>query len=274
MDAVLESHPPSSRREESGLWTLENMAPPAAARATPGELASVWEALVSGRQTVVRCRWEGTSCIMELARSSGPLRQALTPRARAILEEVLWSGEPKAVAYDAELSLPRVAELLKRALAQLGVACLPSQVPLPLVVALHAYRLVPHSAAASTQRAKPARLLAESDEVVSESLWLREISMELEQRLSEAQYRIARARIEGMSHTEIALRYGISPRTVANHLAAVHRKLELGGRLALLALLAHAYLERQGPGLAPSTSGSQPRSAKPWGGLGGLHGVA
>lgn len=55
--------------------------------------------------------------------------------------------------------------------------------------------------------------------------------------LSERERQIARHFAEGRSHKDIALNFEISPSTVRNHLSAIYRKLDIGSKAELAALL-------------------------------------
>ena len=53
------------------------------------------------------------------------------------------------------------------------------------------------------------------------------------QSLSRCEREVARLARRGMSNAEIALARGTSPRTVANQLACIYRKLKIGSRVGL-----------------------------------------
>ena len=55
--------------------------------------------------------------------------------------------------------------------------------------------------------------------------------------LTEAEADVARLAVEGLSNKQIAVRRGTSPRTVANQMASLFRKLGLASRPELLARL-------------------------------------
>lgn len=55
--------------------------------------------------------------------------------------------------------------------------------------------------------------------------------------LTSAEHAVARDAIAGHSNAEIARRRGSSPRTVANQLAAIYRKLGVGSRAELAVML-------------------------------------
>ena len=54
-------------------------------------------------------------------------------------------------------------------------------------------------------------------------------------RLTANEREVARLAIEGLSNREIASRRGTAERTVANQLASIYRKLEIGSRIELAA---------------------------------------
>ena len=55
--------------------------------------------------------------------------------------------------------------------------------------------------------------------------------------LTDAEHAVARDAIAGLSNAEIARRRGSSPRTVANQLAAIYRKLGVSSRAELAVML-------------------------------------
>jgi DNA-binding CsgD family transcriptional regulator len=55
--------------------------------------------------------------------------------------------------------------------------------------------------------------------------------------LTPAEHEVCALLLEGLSNREIAARRGSAPRTVANQLARIFVKLEVGSRAALIALL-------------------------------------
>ena len=58
--------------------------------------------------------------------------------------------------------------------------------------------------------------------------------------LTPAEMRIALALLEGFSNAEIGWLYGSSPRTVANQIASIYRKLGVGSRTELASRWRHA----------------------------------
>jgi DNA-binding NarL/FixJ family response regulator len=58
--------------------------------------------------------------------------------------------------------------------------------------------------------------------------------------LSPAERRVAMALLAGGSHAAVARACGVAPRTVANHIAALHRKLGVHSRIELFVLLSRA----------------------------------
>jgi DNA-binding CsgD family transcriptional regulator len=59
----------------------------------------------------------------------------------------------------------------------------------------------------------------------------------LKTRVTRSEFDVVRAFVEGASHASIAERYRCSPRTIANHLGSVFRKLRVSGRAELLSCL-------------------------------------
>jgi DNA-binding CsgD family transcriptional regulator len=63
---------------------------------------------------------------------------------------------------------------------------------------------------------------------------------------------VASEALRGLSNLQIAERLGVAPRTVANQLASIFRKLEIGSRAELASLFAQS-IGRAPRGLAPPT---------------------
>ena len=60
---------------------------------------------------------------------------------------------------------------------------------------------------------------------------------ELRCRLSKAELTVAHALIQGKSHAEICAERGTSPRTIANQLSSIYRKLGVSGRREFLTVI-------------------------------------
>jgi DNA-binding NarL/FixJ family response regulator len=145
----------------------------------------------------------------------------------SLVERVLTGEAGKAIAADLRISLSTLSARCSMALAALGCSRLVSR--LSPVVAMAAL-------AASGEAFGHAKL--ESRFMDSSLICLASVvspAQSLRDRLSNSEYEVARAMIEGESHVAIARARGTSQRTVANQLASIFRKLNVSGRSALRA---------------------------------------
>jgi DNA-binding NarL/FixJ family response regulator len=209
-------------------------------------LGAMWRALVSGAARVVDSFATSERHGLVLATDAERPGTALPERQLAVLEAVLLATQQKSVGIDLARSPSSVACSLKKTLSRMGVCDIPSRIPLLFVVAAHAARTtdVSCSVRVSEQRAGTA---------VYRTFTLHDPSAWLAARLSVGRARVARLRIEGKSYEQIATHCQISVRTVANHLATIHRTLEVSGRLGLLARLAQEYVRGNVPTLGVTT---------------------
>jgi len=198
-------------------------------------LAGLWRSLTAGTSRIVETF--STSDRMGLAVTSrlGPPLQPIAERPLAVLERVLVAAQQKAVGYDFDASPSNITSVLKQALAAMGLACLPSRLPLLLVVAAHAARTPGATCSVRVGSQRVGEILYQTFTLHDATAWLGE-------RLTLAQGNVANAWIDGKTHAEIAASCNISKRTVANHLAAVYQTLKVSGRLGLLSLLSAEYL--------------------------------
>jgi DNA-binding CsgD family transcriptional regulator len=151
-----------------------------------------------------------------------PWRQRL-----AILEDVLCANAQKVVAFERDMAPSTIASCAKASLLYLGLNCNPSRVH-PLL-----------------QQAARAARDAGLDERVGLSDWEHEgvpyavvgaarTEWRLRNVLSDAEFKVVRALVEGFSHVEIARERGTSRRTIANQLATAFRRIGVSSRGELL----------------------------------------
>ncbi len=192
---------------------------PAQLRPLPG----IWQELIAGQWTVADAFLDETYCYVVL-RALAEKGKTLCSRELRVLEHVLGGAGQKPIAIDLGISFYTIASITKRALALLGVHCLPSRVPLSLVVFARA-----------GDSAQCAVLL--QDGVEYQVVRLPRPDGKLRSLLPPAEGEVVRARLEGQSHRRIAVVRRTSPRTVANQLASAARRLGVSGRLETINLL-------------------------------------
>jgi DNA-binding CsgD family transcriptional regulator len=197
-------------------------------------LARLWQALKNGTSRVVETFSTPGRMGIVVTTPLAPRARPVAPESWALLEALLVAARQKSVGFDHGLAASSVNRRLKQALAAMGVDCLPSRLPLMLVVAAHLAH-TPGSALSVRVGRQPA------GDLLYETFTLHEPSAWLAQRLAPAQCRVASLWIEGKAHDEIASITGVAERTVANHLAAIYRKLSVSGRLELLRHLSMEY---------------------------------
>lgn len=218
----------------------------------PAAMAWAWAALTAGTQWV-----EGHFFAhgrIGLCLSSAAVRP-LSARHQAILQRFLAADANKVVGFDEGVAASTVTALLQQTLRGLGIDCVPSRVPFLLVVAAAAARL---GAPIPGVRRGEQTLGATTQSVLT----LHDPSRWLAMRLTPSEARVALLRLEGLSYAEIAAHRGSASRTVANLLASGYRKLKIGGRSELMALLADEYRRGNVPlprdGEVPALISAQP----------------
>jgi DNA-binding CsgD family transcriptional regulator len=133
----------------------------------------------------------------------------------------------KILAMDLGVACSTIASTGKQALACMGFDCLPSRVPLALVVVAQASedeaRSQFGSVCAFTHGERLHFILA-----------IPRPDRDLARLLPPAEVEVMRARIEGQSHQLIARVRRTSERTIANQLASASRRLGVSGRLEII----------------------------------------
>ena len=195
-------------------------------------LASMWRLLIEGQARVSAHYYSDGQFCMELVSA----KATRVPSARQLLvfQQLLSTASQKAVSFERGLSVSSVTGMLKGVLSSVGVGCVPSRVPLLLIVgARAALGAVSICGAQVEERRSPA--------VVRWIYRLQGPDAWLEHRLTPRETEVARLLVEGLNHAQIAARCSIAVRTVANHLASSYRKLRVSGRLELLCKLSLEY---------------------------------
>jgi DNA-binding CsgD family transcriptional regulator len=199
-------------------------------------LAAAWRALVEGSDHVVEITASAETSTMTMARQRGSSRALpLPPRGEYAMRRFLLEGRQKHIAIDMGVSCGSLTCLLKRSLGLLGVDCLPSQVPLVLTIAAA-------EAAATKSDCNVLVTTQTLDDIEYRTFTVASPDAWLAERLPRCQARVAALRTWALSHAQIARMCSSSPRTVANQLAMIARRLNVATRAELLALLAREYL--------------------------------
>ncbi len=196
-------------------------------------LYDMWRCLTDGVLRVVLSHCDENTCYLVVRHSEVCAR--INPQQLRILENVLHGYCPKRLAIDLGLACSTITASAKLALAKIGVDCLPSRVPLPVVVV----------ARASDARARP--LLGNSYSFthrgdLHQIIAVGRPDLHLSNYLPPAEVEVMRARLEGLSHQRIARVRRTSERTVANQLASASRRLGVSGRLDIIGHLARQSL--------------------------------
>jgi DNA-binding NarL/FixJ family response regulator len=188
-------------------------------------LATFWTGLVEGTHRVVRAFTHVRGHYAVAGRGvSGPL----SARERMLLHRAFLGQSQKSLASELGVSGTTVSVLIGRSLDRIGLERRICAAPLPVVLGAldHLGMLEPPSGAcAGAFEAGEGRYMVASVPVFDPGV-LRD--------LTDAERSVARLIAEGMCQKAIAASRGTSLRTVANQIASLSRKLDVGGRFALL----------------------------------------
>lgn len=195
-------------------------------------LYDVWSNLTHGMWEIVDARCDVANCYL-VTRQLPSRRVPAKAKQCQILESVLKGDCPKRLAIDLGLACSTITTSAKVALTKMGVDCLPSRVPLPVVVVARASddheRTLLGALVSFIHQGELYHIIAVSRP-----------DRHLSRYLPPAEVEVMRARIEGLSHERIACVRHTSERTVANQLASASRRLGVSGRLDVI-----GYLSRQ-----------------------------
>jgi DNA-binding NarL/FixJ family response regulator len=191
------------------------------------EVSEIWRELVIGSCRVVDSFFSETRCYLML----GQVRYAgaatsVTGRRLQIVQAVLASSSQKSIAIDLALAPSTVALHSRLALRDIGVEAKPSR----------AHPLLMLAAACGSSPGTKARcaVFASRDQRQLRVLSAPRPEQLLLDRLPTAELSVVQRLIEGWSHVEIARERKTSPRTVANQISAVFRRLHVSGRNELV----------------------------------------
>ncbi|MEI9950270.1 MAG: helix-turn-helix transcriptional regulator [Pseudomonadota bacterium] len=194
-------------------------------------LASMWQQLACGSARIFADYVQDGYFCMELVK--GDFSRAPNARDLAIFHQLLATPAQKVVAIERGLSASSVAAVLKHVLCRMGLSCLPSRVPFLLVVSARA--------ALGAASIDGVQVRERSDAVGRQLYTLQGARPWFDRHLTSRESQVAGLLVEGLSHAGISAHCKISIRTVANHLAAIYKKLRVSGRLELLCKLACEY---------------------------------
>jgi DNA-binding CsgD family transcriptional regulator len=223
-----------------------------------GLVAVLWSGLKIG---LFRIDWtvtEPSQVAMALkVGDRSPLSSMPMSRGSSMLERVLLGGSQKCAGFEGGVAPSTIALALKVSAARMGLCGRFMRVPLCVPLLAHAARrpgLVSFSLEGGLPRGP-------GDECV---VRLERTEGVLAQELTESEFAVAGALLEGKSYVEIAARRDVSIRTVANQMAAVGKKLGTRGRFDLLrASIERSTPAKPGPATSPLLSGSTQVSQAP-----------
>lgn len=198
------------------------------------ERHSLWRDLSGGAARVTRSCIRDGQVLMELSLPASESASQERDPDLTLFRQFLENPLQKALAFDENLSAGTIGQHLKQSLVSLGVAVAPSRTPLLLVLAARAAARGRNIDGLLSDERRADGALFRTYVLHSPEAWLRRL-------LSPRQTHIALLRIEGLTHAAIAERCRISIRTVANHVASIHEKLHVNGRLELLYMIASEY---------------------------------
>jgi DNA-binding NarL/FixJ family response regulator len=218
------------REETATAWMPDTkIVRQAADSGQSSDLSVLWGRLAAGELAIVTsfCTEERCYVCLSRGRRHKRGRQFLTKRNMEVLRRILLGDPQKAVALDLDLAASTVSLIASRCLEAVGVRSCIAKVPLLMVAAAHA-----DSGTAVLFDARQTELIVDNGSLLVVSF--RRPDIRLNRLLSSSRCQVARLRVEGFTHREIAVLRGTSPRTVANQLSATFRQLSVSGRIELL----------------------------------------
>jgi DNA-binding CsgD family transcriptional regulator len=146
----------------------------------------------------------------------------------SVLKRVLLGEAPKAVAFELRMGLSSVAAAIQDCLLGMGIPGRLSQASVLLTMA---------ACAAHQPESSPTLGRLSRVEANGEAYWVVSVmrpDLDFPVPLSHAEAAVVRELVAGRSHAQISSLRATSPRTVANQLATVFRKLGVSGRGAVV----------------------------------------
>lgn len=198
-------------------------------RGEVSDLSLLWKRLASGEYGIVNCFSTSERCYvcLQSREPTAEARRFLTDRNVEVLRRILLGDAQKAIAFELDLAASTVSLIASRCLHALGIDCCIAKVPVLMVLAAHA-----EGGGVSSFDAKQSEVGSLPRPVLL--LSFRRPDTQLSKVLSSSRCSVARMRVEGLTHREIARIRGTSPRTVANQLSATFRQLCVSGRIEML----------------------------------------
>jgi DNA-binding CsgD family transcriptional regulator len=225
------SSPPEFTQVEIASRThLAELAPESSPRPVSRRdpVATFWRSLANGSLGVVETFLAGgCSCAITEERAGASSIYALTDREIVLLHRTFQTETQKVLAAGFDLSVAAISQLLGGALQKLGVSGRVGCTPLPIVLAALRYCGV-----VELPNAYLTTLEHQGRSYVALALPAPDIS--LLPGLSSAEREVALHHAAGATYGQIAVRRATSPRTVANQIASLSRKLDVHGRFDLI----------------------------------------
>jgi DNA-binding CsgD family transcriptional regulator len=226
-----ENPPEYSQVEIASRTHLAELAPESSPRPVSRRdpVATFWRSRTNGSLCGVETFLAGgCSCAITEERSPGASSvYALTDREIVLLHRTFQTETQKVLAAGFDLSVAAISQLLGGALQKLGVSGRVGCTPLPIVLAALRYCGV-----VDLPNAYVTTLEHQGRQYVALGLPAPDIS--LLPGLSSAEREVALHHAAGATYGQIAVRRTTSPRTVANQIASLSKKLEVHGRFDLI----------------------------------------
>jgi len=223
--------PPFTPVEIASRMRLAELAPESSPRPIPTRndpVAAFWRSLTNGRLCVVETFMTG-GCCCAITEERAPTSDVygLTDREIVLLHRTFQTETQKVLAAGFDLSVAAISQLLGGALQKLGVSGRVGCTPLPIVLAALRYcGVVELPRAYVTSHEDQGRRYV--------ALGLPAFDSSLLPGLSSAEREVAAHHAAGATYGQIASRRMTSPRTVANQIASLSKKLEVHGRFDLI----------------------------------------
>ena len=184
-----------------------------------------FDAVLDGSIRLVEVQREGMTCRLVVSRRSRPAHGFLSLRERSIVRRLALGQCQKLVAYDFGLAHTTVSSHLRGGLDKLGLARWEHAVLVAAAIEAAGCRAEPiEEAGDASASGDPGSLFVIRCELSRPSL----------QALTEAERAVALLVVDGCANSDIGRRRTCSPRTIANQISSVFRKLHVHGRCELI----------------------------------------
>jgi DNA-binding NarL/FixJ family response regulator len=188
------------------------------------DAGAIWASLCAGREVVTASFCTSSECHLELECVSTPV--PLGAAYRTVLDLLLRGEAQKFIALETDCAPSTIALRARRAVALLGLRCAPGALPTSLIqIAQVAWGNLPGLIGRSRPVPEnPSRRLISIARLDPRGLGL----------FSAAEAHIVDLLIDARSRKDMAELRRSAPRTIANQLAQVYRKVRITGRIPLL----------------------------------------